>query len=75
MKKTMKALLTIGGVWLWGALIAGGTLSRTWAKLKLENEDRAADVLDKFAKKTYCKPVVGIFEVTKTSVMKIFEDD
>ena len=73
MKKITKILLVVGCVWLWGVGMAGTTLSRTWAKLKSENEDRAADVLDAFAKEVYIKPVVDIFERTKKSSMKEFE--
>lgn len=73
MKKAMKVLLVAGCVWLWGVDVAGTTLSRTWAKLKSENEDGAADVLEMFAKEVYIKPVVDVFEVTKVSSMKEFK--
>ena len=75
MKKAMKVLLVAGCVWLWGVDMAGTTLSRTWAKLKSENEDEAANVLDAFAKEVYIKPVVDIFEATKVSSMKEFKKD
>lgn len=75
MKKAMKVLLVAGCVWLWGVDMAGTTLSRTWAKLKSENEDKAADVLEMFAKEVYIKPVVDIFEATKNSSMKEFKKD
>lgn len=75
MKKAVKVLLVAGCVWLWGVDMAGTTLSRTWAKLKSENENEAANVLDRFAKECYIKPVVDIFEATKISSMKEFKKD
>lgn len=75
MKKAMEVLLVAGCVWLWGVDMAGRTLSRFWAKLKSENEDKAADVLETFAKEVYIKPVVDIFEATKNSSMKEFKKD
>ncbi len=75
MKKAVKVLLVAGCVWLWGVDMAGTTLSRTWAKLKSENENEAANVLDRFAKEVYIKPVVDIFEATKISSMKEFKKD
>lgn len=73
MKTTVKVLLAAGCAWLWGVNMAGTTLSRTWAKLKSENEDKAADVLDGFAKEVYVKPVVDTFEYMKDYYMKEFE--
>ena len=75
MKKAVKVLLVAGCVWLWGVDMAGTTLSRTWAKLKSENENEAANVLDRFAKEVYIKPVVDIFEATKISSMKEIKKD
>ncbi len=73
MKNAVKVLLVAGCVWLWGVDMAGTTLSRTWAKLKSENENEAANVLDRFAKEVYIKPVVDIFEATKIFSMKEFK--
>ncbi len=75
MKKAVKILLVAGCVWIWGVDMAGTVLSRTWAKMKSENEDEAADVLETFAKEVYIKPVVDIFEATKNSSMKEFKKD
>ena len=73
MKNAVKVLLVAGCVWLWGVDMAGTTLSRTWEKLKSENENEAANVLDRFAKEVYIKPVVDIFEATKIFSMKEFK--
>lgn len=73
MKKALKVLLVAGCVGLWGISMVGTTLSETWAKLKSENEDKAADVLDGYVKEVYMKPVVDNFEFMKDYYMKEFE--
>lgn len=73
-KKSVKISLVSGCAWLIIVGAIGGTLGETWALLKSKNHDQAADELDAFAKATYLKPVLGIFDIMKQYYLEKYEN-
>lgn len=73
MRKLVKALLMVMCAWLLMILEGGATLSETWAMLKSENEDKAADVLDDYVRRVCNKPVVYLFDLGKEQFLEKFK--